>query len=339
MPLSAETIARALALIEDGRSIRYAANAIEAPLATVHRAIKRYRETNLYTRRPGSGRKRVTTERDDRFLVMNILRDRKLTAVMARNRLQETRQVTISERTVRRRLEEANLGSYRPANGPKLTRDHRRRRLAFAIEHRNWTVNQWSNILFSDESRFCVSSPDGRERVWRRPGERFAQCTISPREPFHGGSIMVWAGISFMGHTELVPVENGSLTAHRYIEEILDPHVVPYAPFIGENFIFMQDNARPHAANCVSEYLNLVGIETMNWPARSPDMNPIEHVWAMLGRKIRSRLVVPDNLNALRRALLEEWEAISQEYIQTLIESMPRRMEAVIRARGGNTRY
>jgi hypothetical protein len=132
---------------------------------------------------------------------------------------------------------------------------------------------------------------------------------------------MIWGGISFEAHTDLMLVENGSLNAHRYIREILEPHVVPYGPFIGEDFVFMHDNARPHIAHCVSLYLDPVGIYRMDWPACSPDLNPIEHVWDKLGRQIRSRPVVPDNLNYLRIALLEEWERIPQDYVQNLFES------------------
>lgn len=139
--------------------------------------------------------------------------------------------------------------------------------------------------------------------------------------------------------TELVFIERGSLTAERYILEVLADHVVPFAPFIGNNFILMQDNARPHVARCVTEYLDEVGITRMNWPAYSPDMNPIEHLWDILGRRLRSRIAAPASLYELRAALLEEWENIPQEVIQQLIGSMGRRIQALIRARGGNTRY
>jgi transposase len=339
MPVQPFDVAKAVALVEDGRSIRYAARTLGFPYTNLQRAITRYRETHEFTRRPGSGRRRITSARDDRFLVSTILRNRNCSAVTARNRLLEVRNVNVCENTVRRRLHENNLKSYRPATGPKLHRHHRVARLNYARDHSNWNVNQWSNVLFSDESRFCINSPDGREKVWRRPGERFAQCNISPRVPFHGGSLMVWAGIAFDARTDLVFIENGSLTAVRYIEEILDQYVVPFAPFIGELFLFMHDNARPHTAQIVRLYLEDVRIPTMDWPACSPDCNPIEHLWDMLGRRVKKRLIVPDNFNDLRVALSKEWESIPQQLIQNLINSMPRRMEAVIRARGGNTQY
>lgn len=339
MPLSIEDVARAVALVEDGRSIRYAARAIHASYTTVHRAVLRFQETQSYTRRPGSGRPRATTARDDRFLVNLVLRNRHSTAPMARNRLAEVRGNNVSDRTVRRRLKEAGLGSFKPATGPELLAQHRVARLQFARQHVDWTEQQWGNVLFSDESRVALRSPDSRGKVWRRPGERYFECTFSPRTPFHKDSIMVWAGISFQARTELVFVENGSLTAHRYIEEILSEYVVPYAPFIGDRFMFMDDNAAPHAARIVSEYFEQVEIHRMIWPARSPDLNPIEHIWDMLKKRIRSRAVVPENVNDLRIALREEWENIPQTDIQATIRSMHRRMEAVIRARGGNTRY
>lgn len=150
---------------------------------------------------------------------------------------------------------------------------------------------------------------------------------------------MVWAGVSTEARTELYLVPRGSITGERYIAEILEDYVVPYAPFIGDDFLLMHDNARPHVARVVGEYLEEVNIPQMEWPPLSPDMNPIEHVWDALGRRIRRRVPAPMTLNELREALLEEWEAIPQHAISHLIEGMPRRMQAVIQARGGNIRY
>jgi hypothetical protein len=146
---------------------------------------------------------------------------------------------------------------------------------------------------------------------------------------------MIWTGISLEAHTDLVFVENGAMTAHRYILECVESHVVPYAPFIGENFLFMDDNARPHMTRIVVRYLEQVGIRLLPWSANSPDLNPIEHVWDFLGKRVRRRQLRPETLNGLRVALQEEWAQIPQDYIQ----SMPNRLRDVIRARGGNTLY
>ncbi|KAJ4429228.1 hypothetical protein ANN_26231 [Periplaneta americana] len=201
-------------------------------------------------------------------------------------------------------------------------------------EDRDWRNGQWSCVLFTDESRFNLCSPDGRERVWRRRGERFSQCCISENVPYGGGGVMVWAGVCTDARTELVFVENGRLTADRYINECLADHIVPFGQFVGDNFVLMHDNARPHIAHAVGDYLQEVGIHVLPWPARSPDMNPIEQVWDMLGRRVKNRRPRPESLQKLRRALGEEWELIPQEDIANQIESMPRRMDAVIQARG-----
>jgi transposase len=165
MPLSQEDSARAIALVHVGFSIREAANSLGFARSSVHRAVLRFRQTGGYTRRPGSGRRRSTSARDNRYITMLSLRNRHMTAVKLRNQLERVREVNVNERTVRRRLGEANLGAYRPATGPELLRGHRVSRLLSAQEHLNWNLEQWKSVLFSDELRFALRSPDGRARV------------------------------------------------------------------------------------------------------------------------------------------------------------------------------
>ncbi|GFV01454.1 DDE_3 domain-containing protein [Trichonephila clavipes] len=98
------------------------------------------------------------------------------------------------------------------------------------------------------------------------------------RTSYRGGGILVWAGISLCGHTDLHVFHGGTVTGLRYRDEILDPYVRPYAAAIGNDFILMDDNARPHRARIVEEYLEDHGLDRMEWPARSPDLNPIEHL-------------------------------------------------------------
>ncbi|GFY02501.1 transposable element Tc3 transposase [Trichonephila clavipes] len=93
---------------------------------------------------------------------------------------------------------------------------------------------------------------------------------------------------------------------------------------MGAEFLFMDDNTRPHRANIVDECLQSEDITRMDWPAYSLDLNPVEHVWDMLGQRIAAREPPPTCLPELRRALLDEWYN-PQDQIDNLILSMPRR--------------
>lgn len=162
---------------------------------------------------------------------------------------------------------------------------------------------------------------------------------MTEHDRFGGGSILVSAGISCDGHTDLYPIRNGSLTGIRYRDEILDPIVRPYAGAHGPDFILMDDNARPHRARVVTRYLEQETIERMDWPARSPDLNPVEHAWDMLQRRLSARNRQPETLDELQNALLQEWAQIPQADFRNLILSFNNRCQEVIQARGGHTSY
>jgi transposase len=336
--LTRDECAQAVVLAEEGWSYRRIGERFGVSHTSVSRMVQRYRETGDYIRRVGQGRHRTTTPAQDRFLRVLTLRQRFVTTRMLQSQLENVEGIRISIETIRQRLRKDNLQPRIPVRGPAIPMNNRRTRLHFAREHHNWVVADWENVLWTDESRFCLYTCDRRVRVFRRPNERYAQCNFMNTTLFGGGSVMVWGGISLNARTELV-VLNGNLNADRYITDILSQHVVPFAPHIGPNFLLMQDNARPHTARVVQNYLLDVGINTLNWPARSPDLNPIENVWDMLGRRVRGHPNRPNNLEELGELLVEIWNGLDQDDIRTLILSMNRRCEAVIRSRGGNTRY
>ncbi|GFX95830.1 transposable element Tc3 transposase [Trichonephila clavipes] len=168
---------------------------------------------------------------------------------------------------------------------------------------------------------------------------RYHQSNTVERHSYRGGGILVWAGISLGGHTDLHVFHGGSVTGLRYRDEILDPYVRPYAAAIGNDFILMDDNARPHRARIVEEYLEDHGLERMEWPARSPDLNPIEHLWDYLGREVAALNPPPRSLHELKQGLLCVWSSLSIPVSGNLINSMGNRCRQCIQVRGGHIPY
>ena len=215
---------------------------------------------------------------------------------------------------------------------------HREARLQWTRVHSRWTRQQWKNVLFTDEMRACLRHIDGRRRVWCRRGEQHLECCVQLVTAFGGGSVMVWVGITLTNKTHLIQI-NGNLNSNRYVAEILRLRVVPYATGIGNGFILMDDNACPHRGRVVTEFLAGAAIERMVWPANSPDLNPIEHLWDQLKRSVYRRITEYSTLADLAQLLQEEWTAIPQWRVSRLVNTMRRRCLEVIEKRGGYTHY
>ena len=146
--------------------------------------------------------------------------------------------------------------------------------LCWCRQHMHWNLNMWRKVMFSDESRFCLRQLDCRVKVGRRRRERYADCCTDRITSFGGGSVMVWGGISLTGKTRLLII-GGNLNAERYRDEILQPVAIPYLHCLGPNSILKGDKARPHRVGFIRDYLQNVGVERLEWPASSPDLNPI----------------------------------------------------------------
>ena len=134
------------------------------------------------------------------------------------------------------------------------------------------------HTLFSDESRFSLCFCDGRYRVYRNRGERFTDQCVQVSDRFGGRSVMMWDGICHDGRTQLNFFQ-GTLNAVKYRDDILDPIVLPFLQQRNSDDVFRHDNARCHVARVCQVLLNQNHICVLPWPALSPDLSPIEHVW------------------------------------------------------------
>ena len=210
-------------------------------------------------------------------------------------------------------------------------------RLNWARLHRRWTQDDWENVIFSDESRFYLEGHDSRLRVYRRRNERFVPACIS--QAADKRSVMVWGAISATGKSQLVIVP-GNLTANVYINNVLGNHLFPFLQQHNGNPVFQHDNAPAHRAHVTRNYLAANNVNVMTpWPALSPDLNPIEHAWDIIGRRIRNLPNRPRTLPQLSQALINARSGLDQADVRRQVLSMRRRCTAVIQAAGHHTRY
>ncbi|GFU86598.1 transposable element Tcb2 transposase [Trichonephila clavipes] len=218
-----------------------------------------------------SDHQRGTTPADDRYIVLQARRNRRQTAgEIARHRTHATG-CPISRLSVARRLHGGGSFARRPVRCVPLTPAHRRRQ----------------------ESRFSLSSDSHRILIWRERGSRDHPSNIIERDRYGGRGVLVWGGITLGSRTDLHIFDAGSVNGTRYCNEILLSYVRLYRGAMGLQFLFMDDNAPCHRTVAAEHLLESEDIERMDWPARSPDLNPIEHVWDFLGRRKAARTLPP----------------------------------------------
>ncbi|GFW08478.1 transposable element Tcb2 transposase [Trichonephila clavipes] len=254
---------RVIGRLESGQTQRSVANAVGVARSVVARLWNRFQETGNVRRRPGASRPRATTSTDDRYIQLTARRNRTENAKQLQRQLLLATGRRVSSQTVRNRLHEGGLYARRRMVCIPLTPRRRAARRRWAAEHRYWEQHDWSQVLFTDESRFSLECDTRRVLVWRARGTRNNPAFVRERSQYRRAGWMVWGEISIGGRTDLHIIRNGTLTGRRYADEILRPLVILYAGAIGDFFVFQDDNARPHKARLVENMLEAETIQRM----------------------------------------------------------------------------
>ncbi|GFV13608.1 transposable element Tcb2 transposase [Trichonephila clavipes] len=202
-----------------------------------------------FTRRPGSGRPRQTSCRKDRHIVRNVRVQPTASSTAIQAQIAPSLGVSVSSRTIRRRLAEGHLGSRRPLRELPLTPTYRRLRLERCRARGNWTAAEWKQVVFSDECRFNLSSDDNHVRVLRPRGERLNPPFALQRHTAFTVAVIVWGChcLQYMVTPSINP----------WHHDILQPHVLPLMQRLPGD-IFQQDNARPYRRRVSEDYALLL---------------------------------------------------------------------------------
>ena len=213
------------------------------------------------------------------------------------------------------------------------------RRLDYANLRRNRPEIYWHKILFTDEKIFRSTNNTLRLLVTRRSNERLKpSCVVRSRK--YGIQCHVWGAVSWRG-VGPIRLVIGNLNAVKYQNEVIYD-VANMCTYQGagrmEKMIFQQDNARAHSAQSTLHFLEESGVQTLDWPANSPDLNPIEEVWAHVAQRVRS-YGQPRTVAQLWQWVQSEWQRTPIDYVRSIIRSIPARLQEVIANNGDYTHY
>jgi len=331
-----------VALREQGLSIRAIASQVKVKAPTVQGIITRFNTRHHLNDLPKPGGPPKLNDRAKRLLARTVLTGETRSAVELAQVARAHYGIEISSRTALRLLHEQGLKVRHTIRKPRLTAAHKRSRLEFARAHNYWTVNDWKQVIFSDETVISAFPEGSHGLVWTKTADPLDPRLIVPVVQGGGARIMVWGCISKYGFHDLICFKD-TVDAARYVE-VLEEYLLPVVQqyFLRQPCIFQQDGASIHTARLTQEFFQAQDLQVLEWPPHSPDLNIIEHVWhylkVELGKWLRATSK-KDLWEKVQQILPTMWSPEMTEKMNDLYESLPRRMKVIIAARGGHTKY
>ena len=306
------------------------------PKTTISTVIKRFERFGAVEGEKSSGRPRKLSERSVRVVQRTLVADRRQTLADITNKSGFDAGCS----TIRKALHEVGFYNRIAAKKPFLSDAHRRRRLGFASKHRNWTSEEWKNVIWTDESTFEVGKSSRQITVWRKSNERYKLDCLTPTFKSGRTSVMVWGAFTATHKLPLIAMPPGRRTAIDFVEIVYDGVLGPFldAHEDASGLVLMEDGAPVHWSKAPATWRENHQIQKLEWPPNSPDLNPIENLWKVLKDRVQKRCR-PKNQSEMWPGVEAEWMAIPQSRLESLVASMPERIKAVLHTRGGHTHW
>lgn len=328
--------------LESGQSIREVAQNVGVSSATVGRIAKTYCSGRKLKK---GGRPSILSDADKRYCVRQTTVGKLDNAVKVKKQLEKDHKIKVSSDTIRRTLRGSGLGALEKPKKPLLSAKNVRRRLEWCKAHADWTVDDWRRVVWSDETKINRFNSDGRVWAWIRDGENFQPKHVKITVKNGGGSIMLWSAITYAGTGWMCKIDgNMDKTLYKEILEDEQSKTIDYAceklNLNKSQIIFQHDNDPKHTSNLVKDYLKEQVYQVMDWPPQSPDLNPIENIWQLLKIRLNEFETPPKGMNELYERVTKVWyDIIRKEECQKVIDSMPKRIQQCIKAKGYWTKY
>lgn len=318
-------------------SMREVAKRLGVDHKTVSRTWQRYQETGDHrTNYHECGRPTVFNEKDERQIRRICVKNPRSSAAEILHEIGASGDC--STRTMQRTLNRIGCKAMKPGRRPFVNASQAQRRMQWAKDHRGWTVNDWKNVLWTDET--VIEIRDNAPQYVRVVDGHELTPAHFVRTTKHPTSVMIWGCFSWYGTGRAHVVER-TMNSEVYISDIIDGRIVQQmaVTFPEGNGWLQQDNAPCHVSRRSMAHLQSKGIRVLPWPPTSPDANPIENLWSIIKRRLKTSGCT--NKRDLIAAFLKIWSRDPElpEICRHLVESMPARIEAIIAAKGSTTRY
>jgi len=324
-----------IALHNDKRSNRYIARHLGVSRDSVRKWLDHYARLGHVHSGSRSGRPRCTDEQCDTAIAVTAHIDKFTSPRQIRRELK----LDASRQTIDRRLQEAGLFGRVARHKRNYTDAQVRKRLSFGEGYGGWTKRQWERVLFSDEKCFFGSGFCGRTWVRRPEGEALNPEYCVPKTA-HSVKVNVWACFCANGQG-YCHIFNENLDA-VLMKQILSDNLLPSAQLHfsfdpPEQWYLLHDNDKKLSSHLVSDHLHTLGVTKIDFPAYSPDLNPIENLWNTMARAVEQHQC--ETMEQLQDVIAEEWEKLDRKLMKKLAHSMRKRCRAVVEAEGWHTKY